>query len=960
MNSALMAVLPLSVKARFQFIKENFGYEAFKRYQYYENTMIKIERLYCDRNFLIECKWNNIIPKFLHFKLPNAALLYSRTYLKCQQLLLDEEISLKKRRIKYLSAIGRNPYSFLVDFFPPIIIKRLIEIMDELRSDEQNSKFVTHRNKFRKLLELKNKKKRSNTNLAAANTTAICGLMNTDDQNKYESKIVWNLSNRMLSEDELKVLEKGLAFNRPGELNHSQVISNVEDLFHHASSVRNEVTDFKKWDEDPDNILQRAIRVLEPKQLNLAADLKSATVKFFHDSQISMRRLQNRSLACTKDNQILSNLSRDPSILITRPDKGRGVVVLDRRDYVEKLEIILSDKTKFKLLDKDPTISRENALTSLLRRMKREEYLTKQEYQNIKPVGSVSARLYGLPKVHKTNAPLRPIVSCINSYNYRLGKYLANIIKPIRDSHYSLKNTDDFLKFVKEKSHLSRNTKIISFDIESLFTNIPVDETIEIICYKLYCTDPKLRPFIPENYLLEMLKFATKFTHFLFNKKYYDQCDGVSMGTPLAAIFAEVFMAHFEETHFPSLLEENGAKLLAWRRYVDDTFTIFNSDVDPDEVRQVLNTFHRCIRFTAESEIDSTLAFLDALVKRSEHSFETTVYRKKTTTKLMLKWSSLVPTSYKRSSVASLVNRAIRVCSSYHLLHNEFQYIRTMAEFNDYPLSFVDRLTAQALQKLFESQQIQNPDPEATNEQKRFEFIEVPYLGRASYTYAKKLQSIIMRHQPMSALKVIYRTTNTTQKFFPNKDALSPLQQSGVVYQIACLDCGKTYIGKTIRQSCRRVDEHRKDVTKATIYLTNRGYHTKPTKDQNQTTKTVTKGRIQKPNSTQPLRRSSRLMQKRIQSQLAIASDNIDIPIYQPNSALGRHVRILGHSIDFKNIRILTKDSRPYRLLLKESLEIRARNPALNNADTSVPLYVFPEGNPSRPPQSSLDQPSLQ
>ncbi|CAF3906737.1 unnamed protein product [Rotaria sp. Silwood1] len=147
---------------------------------------------------------------------------------------------------------------------------------------------------------------------------------------------------------------------------------------------------------------------------------------------INMRK--DKSLNGNNDNKILLNLSKDSSILITKPDKDPGVVLLDRNDYIEKLENILSDNKKFKLLNEDPTISCENTLTNVLRQMKNEEYLTQQECKYIKPVGSVSARLYGLPKVHKDNVPLRPIVSYIKSYNYKLGKFLANIIKLMRDS----------------------------------------------------------------------------------------------------------------------------------------------------------------------------------------------------------------------------------------------------------------------------------------------------------------------------------------------------------------------------------------------------------------------------------------------------------------------------------------------------------------------------------------------
>ena len=118
---------------------------------------------------------------------------------------------------------------------------------------------------------------------------------------------------------------------------------------------------------------------------------------------MAIKTRKNKITNEDNDDQLLLNLSKDPSILITKPDKGRGVVILDRNDYIQKLEQILSDNTKFKLLNKDPTGTRENSLTTLLRQMKNEEYLTQQEYRYIKPVGSIPARLYGLPKVHKIN-----------------------------------------------------------------------------------------------------------------------------------------------------------------------------------------------------------------------------------------------------------------------------------------------------------------------------------------------------------------------------------------------------------------------------------------------------------------------------------------------------------------------------------------------------------------------------
>ncbi|CAF2970563.1 unnamed protein product, partial [Rotaria sp. Silwood2] len=163
-------------------------------------------------------------------------------------------------------------------------------------------------------------------------------MINTTDKNTTEPKVVWNFSNRNLAEEELRVLEKGMSYNHSCTVNRSKVISNVEYLFHQASKIPKESIDFKKWDEDPDDIANKEIRVLEPKQLSLAADLKSTTEKFFQHAQMSIKMRKDKNLNGNHDDKILLKLSKDLSILITKPDKGRGVVILDRNDYIEKLE----------------------------------------------------------------------------------------------------------------------------------------------------------------------------------------------------------------------------------------------------------------------------------------------------------------------------------------------------------------------------------------------------------------------------------------------------------------------------------------------------------------------------------------------------------------------------------------------------------------------------------------------
>ena len=93
----------------------------------------------------------------------------------------------------------------------------------------------------------------------------------------------------------------------------------------------------------------------------------------------------------------------------------------------------------------------------------------------------VTPRIYGLPKIHKEGVPLRPIVTTISGPTYLLAKYLARKLKPL------VGQTDSFVKdsasFVhKLKSWVCEpNDSMVSFDVVSLYTNIPIMEAVEVI-----------------------------------------------------------------------------------------------------------------------------------------------------------------------------------------------------------------------------------------------------------------------------------------------------------------------------------------------------------------------------------------------------------------------------------------------------------------------------------------------
>ena len=89
--------------------------------------------------------------------------------------------------------------------------------------------------------------------------------------------------------------------------------------------------------------------------------------------------------------------------------------------------------------------------------------------------------LYGLPKIHKTDIPLRPILSAIGTHSYNLAKFLVSLLRPLSLSSYLISNSFTFIQELVSLNLNSDQLIMASFDVKSLFTNIPLNETIQII-----------------------------------------------------------------------------------------------------------------------------------------------------------------------------------------------------------------------------------------------------------------------------------------------------------------------------------------------------------------------------------------------------------------------------------------------------------------------------------------------
>ena len=172
----------------------------------------------------------------------------------------------------------------------------------------------------------------------------------------------------------------------------------------------------------------------------------------------------------------LENLRKDKDHIIVTADKGVDLVVMDKTEYITKCQAFLQDNSVYQHLSKDisPTIHKE--LIKTLQDYKNNNFISETEYTQLRPYGSNSpaARFYGLPKIHKNNMPLHPIVSACGTATYNTAKFITKILQNYCGNTSSfVKNSTDFIQKIKHLSINPEEETLVSFDVNALFTSIP-------------------------------------------------------------------------------------------------------------------------------------------------------------------------------------------------------------------------------------------------------------------------------------------------------------------------------------------------------------------------------------------------------------------------------------------------------------------------------------------------------
>ena len=818
-------------KSLFQITRERYGPHTVGLLRKLEKNSRLLDKARLDEDFLKRCLDQQVIPKFLRFKLYRQNLRNTQIYKEFQRQLLEKEILNKQVHIRKLKEVVCQLENRLKNIVCRLDFIHFKHFIDNSVCKLHNNVETVHRRKF----------------------TSLGG--SYDPTFIDPSKCIFNLSNYVLSKRETFLLSLGLDFCMPVfRFPRKRIIISFELLLNRLNS------------------LPRLQSVTFNDVINKVKEIVRTVPKFIH---------KVHHIISKEDVEILRKLGKNRNIKISRPDKGNGVVILNTVDYIQKMNTILDDNSKFRKCKPHEDIYKynlniEDKINYQLRKLKRLNVITEGEYKELYVNGSSPSILYGLPKIHKANTPLRPILSAFKTPSYKLAQFLITGLSLFVNNIFTLKNSYDFKRILEERK-FPKSAFLTSFDVTSLFTNVPVKETIDIAVQLMYNNGNSFRN-MAQNDFRKLLELCTHDNHFLFNNEHYSQFEGFAMGNPLSATMANLFLSFHEQ----QWLDECplSFKPIVYKRYVDDCFVIFKRKSHANKFLNYLNKQHRNINFTIELEEQNKINFLDCTMEKVEDgnliSLIFRVFRKLTFTNLGMNFHSQTLVIFKINNIRTLLHRAYEISSNWKILDKELEFLRSYFVLNGYPKELFFKITKSFLQK-----KIIHKAVKQTAEKMPF-YHNIPFVNNYTCIYIKKnLLKFLSEVYPQININFVFGNNSKIQNLTKHKDKLPTTMESGIVYEYRCGDCNATYIGSTIKSLKTRASEH-----------------------------------------------------------FGISSRSGNMLAKPPPSNILNHIYSCKCVRDFKQFSVLDRQNVEQALRISETVEIALRKPTLNDDQSAFPLFL--------------------
>ena len=415
-------------------------------------------------------------------------------------------------------------------------------------------------------------------------------------------------------------------------------------------------------------------------------------------------------------------------------------------------------------------------------------------------------KLYIAIKTHKPGCKIRPIVSNCGGPLERISWLLQRILAPLLDKvNAHLTNTSQLLSTLCDTpSDSLRNTIPISYDVISLYTNIPIDEAISTALEYISRHNIQLYGLSINDFDLLLSTILNNNT-FTFNNVHYRQVQGLAMGSRIAPVLAIIVLDKLENMH---IYNNPYTNLQVYKRYIDDIFTIM-PNTQSEVVLNYLNNIHPTLKFEMElPKDDGFLYLLDTAVKiNSDGDLYYKFFQKEAKKDIFINFNSSQPTSMKYNAIRAEYLRVQRNTSTEEFLAEGHKQLDRKFLTSGYSSNIL-----QNQKRILTQRNTQH----SSKTRRHMFYLPIPFVsdtvnnkirqlmkkyninGHISNKSHNTLGTALNKHRPNRICNKRQCVTSQTKLCFKIK----------VVYSIKCNICQCQYIGSTSQYFHDRVAQH--------------------------------------------------------------------------------------------------------------------------------------------------------
>lgn len=471
---------------------------------------------------------------------------------------------------------------------------------------------------------------------------------------------------------------------------------------------------------------------------------------------------------------------RNSDIVVKPADKGQRWTIMSKNAHNQEVMRLLNDENNYSEILSPLTVKVDRRIEQILRHLKEKKFISKKELDYLMPPPSPSNRKFNiLPKIHKAKWPQidmppgRPIVSDINSVSRNVANFLDYYLKPLAQNSHSYVSDTNHVIGILRHCILPADSIFFTLDVESLYTKVPVDETIKLIS-DLFLTNPDTSR--PDLSLLTLLQLLLSNNDFEYNSQYWLQTCGASMGGAFSGSFCNIFMNFWEAKAIDTFCN----KPHTWLRFQDDIFGIWtHGKANLLKFFEHLGNQHNNINVTPVFNQDSII-FLDLEIYKLNDKIGYRTAFKETDSHLTLNPCSYHPKHTFKGVIYSLIYRYANHSSTRDDFNLTLTTVKRAWRSQSFTRSFIRNITKSVLNN--------------TNQLTTWNtgFFACSELNCKVCYFAKEV----------SVIKSI--TSNIVYPIFHNINC----KTIGVIYIIQCTHCNVRYVGQTSRSLTSRISEH--------------------------------------------------------------------------------------------------------------------------------------------------------